>query len=240
MDHTRSRATIALLRPWIGTVKRHQATVAIAAVDQQYETGLYRARPHRYVAPPQLPQYARSPATADRERLDRAWAAGFLDAEGYFGLVRGPSRAGGRPWYRIRASASQHGEPGRPAAVLRRLHAIVDIGRIERHGEPDDFKWVAEGLPALEHVLTVVGPWLGAVKREQARNAIAAFTSQVRLKGGSSSCKRGHRYDRRKLTKAGRMRAYCNTCTRLRERRKRAGEGIAPRPFTDLARRYTE
>lgn len=99
---------------------------------------------------------------------------------------------------------------------------------------------MAEGLPALEHVLTVVGPWLGAVKREQARVAMAAFTSQVRLKGGTTSCKRGHRYDRRVVTTAGRIRAFCNACTRLRERRTRASEGIAPRQFTELARRYTE
>jgi len=58
--------------------------------------------------------------------------------------------------------------------MLRRLHRIVGVGHIECHGEPDDFKWVAEGTAALEHVLDVVGPWLGAVKRDQAHDAMTA------------------------------------------------------------------
>ena len=121
-----------------------------------------------------------------------------------------------------------------------RLHRIVGVGRIERHGEPDDFKWVAEGIPALERVIEVVGPWLGAVKRDQARDAMAAFTNQARLRGDRTRCKRGHRYDRRSTLTSGRTRVFCDTCARLRDRRKRAAMGVPPRQFKDAARRYTE
>lgn len=240
-DHTRSRATIDLLRPWIGKVKRDQAAAAIATVDEQYASGRYRSRPGRRRPAGTHPVHARPTDHIGRTRLDRAWAAGFLDAEGFFGLVRAKSRAGGQPWYRIRASATQHGEIGKPAAVLRRLHRILRVGRIERHGEPDDFKWVAEGLPAIETVFEAVGPWLGTVKRMQARDAILAFKAQVRLKGGDGThCKRGHLYDRRVTTKIGGSRGYCNACARLGARRIRAAQGIKPRQFKDERRRYTE
>ena len=127
-----------------------------------------------------------------------------------------------------------------PAPVLRRLKRVLKIGRIENHGEPDDFRWVAEGLPALERVLDLVGPWLGSVKREQARESIAAFTHQIRTRGGPTRCNRGHEYDAVVRRRNGTLRKRCNTCARLRDRRHRAALGIAPRQFKDLARRYTE
>jgi hypothetical protein len=239
-DYTGSRAAIQLLRPWIGQVKRDQANAAIATVEQQYLSGRYRSRPGRR-RPPVAPPHPSAPLTAaQRARSDRAWTAGFLDGEGCFGLVHSHSRVGGRPWYRIRASSTQHGEVGIPAPVLRKLLRVLGVGHIECHGEPDDFKWVVEGIPAIQHVLEVVGPWLGAVKREQARDVMAAFTAQVRLKGGSTHCKRGHKYDCVSRRRNGTFHRRCNTCARLLGRRKRASLGIAPRAFKNLARRYTE
>src|SRR5438132_4766144 len=47
LDDTQARATIALLRPWIGPVKRRQALRALKAVDQQYASGRIRGRPGR-------------------------------------------------------------------------------------------------------------------------------------------------------------------------------------------------
>jgi hypothetical protein len=239
-DYTRARATVELLWPWIGKVKRDQAKAATAAVDEQYVSGRYRARPGRR-RPAIAPARVSDPITkAQRARLDRAWAAGFLDGEGCFGLVRSHSRVGGRPWYRIRACSTQHGQVGIPAPVLRRLHRVLGVGHIECHGEPDDYKWVAEGIPAIEHVLEVVGPWLGSVKREQARDVMAAFTAQVRLKGGSTHCKRGHAYDVVRRRRNGTLHRRCNACARLLGRRARARQGIAPRQFSNVARRYTE
>jgi len=239
-DYTRAHATIDALRPWIGKVKRDQAKAATATVDEQYVSGRYRARPGRRRPAIASVRTSASITGAQRARLDGAWAAGFLDGEGCFGLVRAHSRVGGRPWYRIRASSTQHGEVGIPAPVLRRLHRVLGVGHIECHGEPDDYKWVAEGIPAIEHVLEVVGPWLGSVKREQARDVMAAFTAQVRLKGGSTHCKRGHKYDHVGRRRNGTLHRRCNACARLLGRQARARQGIAPRQFKNVARRYTD
>jgi hypothetical protein len=122
---------------------------------------------------------------------------------------------------------------------LRRLHRILDVGRIERHGEPDDYKWAAEGRIAIEKVLEVVGPWLGTVKREQARDSMRAFTGQVRLKGNGTHRKRGHAYDRR-VTRNGRTRVFLQHLSTAQRAKQRALLGIAPRQFRNVARRYTE
>jgi hypothetical protein len=158
-DDSQAATAIALLRPWIGIIKRRQAVRAVRAVDDQHSSGRVRGRPGRRRAPISVRPVVRGVlGTEELRRLDHAWAAGFLDGEGCFGLARAKSRAGGVPWYRLKASATQRGEVGTPAVVLHRLHRIVGVGRIENHGEPDTFKWVAEGIPAVEHVLDVVGP----------------------------------------------------------------------------------
>lgn len=234
-----TRACVALLWRWLGTVKRAQAAAAMRALQAQLDSGTFASR-RGGVRAGRLAVPVRTGSTTDEAKLVRAWAAGFLDGEGCFGLARSKPRVGGQPWHRLRVSADQHGDVGTPAAVLIRLHKVIGVGRIERHGQPDDFKWVAEGLPAVERVLAIVGPWLGSVKREQARAAIVTFASQERLKGDRTRCKRAHVYDRRTTTSTGRTRVHCNACARIRDRRKRAARGIAPRPLKDIRRRYTD
>jgi hypothetical protein len=228
------RLVLQLLWPELGKVKRAQATAAIAVVDTQYESSKIRARGARKV-PPELPPIV------DRsdDEIESAWAAGFLDAEGCFGLNRGKARARGPVWYRIRVSADQHGLPDNVPEVLLRLRtALGGLGRIERHGEPDDYKWSAEGAAAIDKVLTLTSRWLGDEKRNDARQALEKFHAQVRLKGDATHCVRGHLYTR-VAQKGGRARRICNACERLADRARRAAQGIPPRQFKDLARRYT-
>jgi hypothetical protein len=142
-------------------------------------------------------------------------------------------------WFRVRVSASQHGRVGEPAEVLLRLKRLLGLGRIERHGEPDDFKWVAEGARDVASVLAVVSPYLGASKRADATRALSAFNAQPRERGDRDHCVRGHAYTYVK-TPDGRVKKVCRVCTRLLDRRGRARLGIAPRKFKDLTRRYTE
>ncbi|MDP9320170.1 MAG: hypothetical protein M3P16_03620 [Chloroflexota bacterium] len=117
------------------------------------------------------------------------------------------------------------------------------LGKIERHGDPDDHKWLVEGELGVKAVLAVVEPWLGPVKRAQAGGALAAFTKQRSrrepMRGDRGHCKRGHPYDHR-VTRNGRTQAICNACQRIMERRKRAAQGIPPRRFKNTDRRYTE
>lgn len=98
---------------------------------------------------------------------------------------------------------------------------------------------MVEGIPAILGVLDIVRPYIGAVKNEQARAAIAAYSAQPRVRGDRTQCKRGHPYGRRS-TRNGRSHAVCNACQRLMERKKRASVGIALRQFKNIDRRYTE
>jgi hypothetical protein len=232
-----AQQTVVLLWPYIGQVKRQQAAAAMLTVARQY-TPSFRARAPK--TNPVLVEH-RLARPSDSGRLERAWAAGFLDAEGCFGLARTTPRADGSAWYRIRISASQHGSVGKPPEVLFRLKAALGgMGRIERHGDPDDFKWTAEGIAAARQVLATVGPWLGSVKRAQAHDVMDDFLDQPRMSGPNDHCNRGHLYERRVVLATGRSRPYCKACARMIGRIARAKKGIAPRQFQNARRRYTD
>lgn len=229
-----ARLVLELIWPELGAVKRAQAELALQLVEQARASGVYRTRMPRKTAP-QLPPLAER----DSDEIERAWAAGFLDAEGCFGLNRGKKRVRGPAWYRIRVSADQHGVIEQIPAVLERLQrALGGIGRIDRHGSADDYKWSAEGRSMTEHVLATTSPWLGVEKHEEATTALAKFSAQPRLKGDATHCVRGHPYSGVAM-KGGRKRRICNACERLTDRARRAALGIPPRPFKDVTRRYT-
>ena len=219
-----SELSLALMWPWLGPVKRAQAMGAIELVDRQYAEGRRRARPGRY-RPTLVAHDIVSPG--DGRSLELAWAAGFLDAEGYFGLPRSYERSDGSSGFVTRASASQHGLPNTPADVLVRLrHALG--GRIERHGDIDDFKWVIEGTQNVRAVLEAVRPWLGTVKITQATAALAKAESS-RVRGDSERCARGHVYDRIYVRPNGSIHRICNECDRMNDRAKRVANGGKPR-----------
>lgn len=121
--------------------------------------------------------------------------------------------------------------------VLIRFAEAVAVGRIECHGERDDFKWVCERLAQIEAAIETLRPWLGIKKLDQAADALRRFQAQPRVRGTSERCVRGHPYDSHR-TKGGRVRKTCNACARLRDRAKRAAKGIPPRQFKNVARRY--
>lgn len=231
-----AEAALGLMWPHLGQVKRTQAIEALEVVREQYRSGRYTARRAKY-----RPRFiAHGPAEqlstiADKEL---AWAAGFVDAEGCFGVTRLPTRKDGSARLRIRVSASQHGSPGAPAEVLLRLQNAFGLGRVERHGDPDDFKWVAEGVRAVETVLEAIRPWLGPVKIEQARLALDAAGTLGRVRGDELHCIRGHVYDDVYIRMNGHIHRRCNACARIVERAKRAAQGIKPRQFKNVERRY--
>ena len=230
-----AHAVLRLLWPYLGEVKRTQAVSAMTIVDAQYREGTFRTRRPRKRAPA-LPRIAES-SPAETEV---AWASGFLDAEGCFGLNRGKRRLRGPVWYRIRLSADQHGVVGIiPGVLLRLQHALGGIGRIERHGRPDDYKWYAEGRAMVQHALKLTAPFLSEEKLSQAKRALARFDAQPRLKGNETHCLRGHMYGRIGI-KGGRIRRICNACERITDRARRAALGIPPRAFKNPQRRYTQ
>jgi hypothetical protein len=234
-----TQAAIALLWQYLGPVKRGQASAAIRQVLDGYRIGRLKARRRRHPSRHHVDHAVLMTSEPDADLVERAWAAGFLDGEGCFGTFRSQARKGGSDWLRVRVSASQHGEVGAPPDALVRLQqAFQGLGRIERHGDPDDFRWVAEGTEAIDYVLAQTGRWLGAVKTDQAQLALQRFRAQLRLKGDATHCLRGHPYTRIAIS-GGRLRRICDICDLLSERRQRASRGIPPRQFKDVARRYT-
>ena len=234
-----AQATIALLWRSLGGVKRDQAAAAMRTVMQQYRNGTYAHRHPKASAMRKAhePHSTLRQAPSDIE-LECAWAAGLFDAEGWIGLKRSHPRKDGSEWRRVRASVSQHGKVGVSAQVLVRFAEAVGVGRIECHGESDDFKWVCERLVQIEAVMVTLRPWLGIEKRAQAEDAVRRFRAQPRVRGTSERCVRGHLYDTHRLKESGRIRKTCNACARLRDRAKRAAKGIPPRQFKNVARRY--
>jgi hypothetical protein len=230
-------AIVALLWDQLGDVKRRQANDAMKTFLAQYESADLVARTGRHAGRVFALVSASTEEGADAQQLDLAWAAGFMDGEGCFGVARAVKRVHGPDWYRVRASATQHGAPRVAPEVLLRLQRVLG-GRIECHGEIDDFKWVAEGDRDVELVLRLLEPFLGEIKTADAHRALAAFRAQVRLKGNTTHCRRGHEYTNMSM-RGGRMRRNCNPCARLLARRERAKQGIPPRPFKDISRRYT-
>lgn len=242
MWHWRSRsaeegqAAIAFLWPQLGPIKRAQATTGFRRFYAQYRSKGLKPRSPRRRRPTHVSHLAPPTASPDDVALGHAWAAGFLDGEGHFGLPRAGVRKTAPDWRRIRASASQHGERGLPPQVLFRLRDLLG-GKIEVHGEPDDFRWLVEGVDRVEAVFAKVRPWLGTVKQDQAYSVIHGFRSQIRRHGDAARCARGHEYSRVYVSAAG-PRRKCNACNRIRERKQRAAQGIKPRQFKNVARRY--
>jgi hypothetical protein len=233
-------AVISLIWDHLGQVKRMQANNCLKLFLSQYDANPASARTGRRVDAVFSVLGRRHADPYDPRRLELAWAAGFIDGEGCFGLVRTKARVRGPRWYKVRASATQRGQPGIIPQVLHRLQSAVGgVGRIERHSGVDAFKWVVEGDARVQTVLESLIPYLGARKITQAHAALGAFRAQSRLKGGDAThCGRGHLYERVAM-KGGRKRRICNACERLTDRARRAALGIPPRPFKDLARRYT-
>src|ERR1700687_802810 len=214
-------AVVALLWDQLGQAKRRQANNAIRAFLSQYESKPSPPRFGRHAD--RVLEVVQSPCQiVEATELDLAWAAGFLDAEGCFGLARGNRRVRGPRWYRVRASAAQHGEPGAVPEVLRRLQrTLADIGRIERHGDIDDFKWLVEGDVRVQQVLDAVARYLSERKLAEAQEALQEFRAQVRLKGDAGRCIRGHKVSHT-ARRGGGTRRICHACARIYDRREPA------------------
>lgn len=103
------------------------------------------------------------------DRTERAWAAGFFDAEGWAAAVK--NRRGTRPLAQIN-QADAFGVP----EVLTRFQAAVGAGRIRgpqrEPGKIDLYRWVASSQADVLRTYEVLSPWLGLVKAGQFQKAI--------------------------------------------------------------------
>lgn len=101
------------------------------------------------------------------DRLDRAWAAGFFDGDGWAGARAAAGRRTRQPAAQIN-QASSDGVP----EVLVRFHAAV--GGAGRVGGPQTLErrlplywWVASSHADVEGAFQAIGPWLCDVKCAQ-------------------------------------------------------------------------
>jgi hypothetical protein len=132
----------------------------------------------------------------------RPWAAGLYDGEGSTYLLQHRSHEN----YKIaEARVTQASASGVPE-VLARFAQIVGLGRIYGPYDSDDgnlpvYRWSACVFAEIDQMLERLWPWLGDVKRMQARAVRDVMHSQPALPRGrpewgnrKTHCIRGHAY----------------------------------------------
>jgi hypothetical protein len=132
----------------------------------------------------------------------RAWAAGLYDGEGSTYLTNHRTHAG----YRNAEARVTQSAPGATPEVLSRFQEIVGCGRIYGPYVQDVahqlvFRWNASAFGDIDAMLTLIWPWLGAVKRAQATAVRDVMRAQPQLPRGrpewgnrKTHCIRGHEY----------------------------------------------
>jgi hypothetical protein len=168
-------AVAAALWPWLGAVKRAEFTAAIGRAPTHEDDPISRT-----------------------EML--AWAGGLYDGEGSACVFAHRSHVGHMsPEVSITQSGLTKPE------VLVRFREVVGCGRLYGPYPQDDgnlpvSRWKAAALGDVDHVLYLLRPWIGRVKREQANRVSRALIEQGRLVGGNPAfgvpgaryCLRGH------------------------------------------------
>ena len=214
------RRTGQLIGPWLSSEKCEQFEAAV---------GLTFARP---------------------PLASRAWAGGLFDAEGSVSLGRHRTHAG----YRVLdASVTQVGMAGSPEELVR-FQALMMLGKVygpyEQEGATGPvYRWRLSRPDQVRAVLHVIGPWIGSVKRAQARDTLMVLDAQPVLSRGrpewgshKSQCIHGHEYStarvRPYVSRGGVQRRdskQCLVCTREQASAKRlAKKKIGDLPAADL------
>lgn len=167
----------ALLDPWLGDVKQRGFQDALGP------------RP-------------RSPSPTPTSSEWIAWAAGLYDGEGCSCLLDHRSH----PGYKIpELSVTQSSANGEPE-VLVRFRDVVNAGHIDGPiDQPEPwlpvYRRKSGAITDVRGVLDTIWPWLGPVKRAQARSMLDVLDAQPLLPRGNPAwgnrkthCVRGHEY----------------------------------------------
>jgi hypothetical protein len=132
----------------------------------------------------------------------RAWAAGLYDGEGSSYLLDHRSHKG----YQIGELAMTQGGLGSAPEVLSRFMTVVSAGHINGPYKQDDatldvYRWKANARADIFSTIEQLWPWLGDVKKEQARTVLDVLRSQPVLPRGrpdwgnrKTHCVHGHEY----------------------------------------------
>lgn len=116
-----------------------------------------------------------------------AWAAGFFDGEGYTHATAQKRNLGPRQVYSsLRLSVSQVS----PIALERFRTAVNELGSIKgpyKNKNPNSqpfYVYVATSFEEVQAIVCMLWPWLGPLKRQQAKDALHGWLSRPRLKPG--------------------------------------------------------
>jgi hypothetical protein len=162
--------------PWLGDVKRAEFAAALGHVPLS-----------AVAAPP-------------RSEL-LAWAGGLYDGEGCASLSPHRSHAG---HFSPEVAVTQSGNVC--PQVLERLREIIGCGRIygpytQEEATLPVFRWKVYAQSDVENSLYLLAPWIGPVKRDQARRVLRVLVEQGRLPRGNPAwgnrkthCVNGHEY----------------------------------------------
>jgi hypothetical protein len=178
----KSVQAIAALWPWLSSVKRAQALRG-ATADQT--DAIERGQ-------------STSPCPSRDESL--AWAAGLFAGDGCLGVEKRKLRLGTR--YSLRMSVGQSGQT--EPEVLRKFQDLMCVGRITgpkviERTEPQ-YSWYVCARPLIEQCMSLIWPWLDAVKRNQYENGLALLEALPpphhigRPGWRKPRCLRGHDY----------------------------------------------
>jgi hypothetical protein len=155
--------------------------------------------------------------------IDLAWAGGLYDGEGCLSSTKG------RPRYLV-LTVTQAGGVDRAPEVLQRFRqAVCGIGFIDGPDLTEAWKprwrYRVSGILVVELILSMLWPWLGSVKRQQATTLLdrAHAVPRGQVRPGNhfgrplkDVCVRGHPYDDVYVDSRGTR--HCIPCRRERDR----------------------
>jgi len=138
---------------------------------------------------------------------ERAWAAGFFDAEGNVSLRAHRTHTG---YFIAEASVTQTSSDVHSAELERFKAAVGPLGKIYGpFGAESDarvYRWKVYREDEIAVVLHCLAPWLGTVKRDQFDRALRILAEQALLPRGNPAwgirkthCKNGHEYTEARL-----------------------------------------
>jgi hypothetical protein len=146
-------------------------------------------------------------------RVDLAWAAGFLEGEGYFTVAN--------KYRNIQAGANQV-----QRWPLDRLHQIFNVGTFfikQYHGvAQDQWVWSVQGTDAIALMMTLY-PLMSPRRQEQIRHAIAVWKTWRVSNKYKTKCDQGHELSGTNLIlhnrkSNGHVRRVCRMCQQERQR----------------------
>lgn len=157
-------------------------------------------------------------------REELAWAAGFVDGEGHFGFSFVSHKASNSQQKIIGLSVNQT-----DVRALQRLREVLKLGRINgpyKYKSTHSPIWVYHigSFEEVQSAICKLWPWLGPVKREQAKDVLlraTAYFNRPKLKRGP---KPKNPFATCHTTRKHHAHGLCASCYQLAWRAKKYGK----------------